>query len=291
MKMGWACLFLALPLCLSAFSTGTLAVTANFNENFEVSWAPTNVKFLGGESLQLVLDQSTGSGFASKESYLFGDIDMQIKLVPGDSAGTVTAYYLSSEGAKHDELDFEFLGNASGQPYVLQTNVFSAGVGGREQRITLWFDPTQDFHTYSVNWSAKRVVFLVDGVPIRVFSNNEAVGVPYLRQQAMRVYSSIWNGDSWATQGGLLKINWANAPFVATYRNFGAANACRASTPAAASACVRAAASNHISGTGGAAPSFDRNKLQWVKKNFMVYDYCTDSARYRSAPAECTREL
>ncbi|MCO5590482.1 hypothetical protein L7F22_044452 [Adiantum nelumboides] len=269
-----------------------VASSNNFHNNFVVSWAPNNVRFLGAnaEALQLVLDQNTGAGFASKESFLFGNIDMQIKLVPGDSAGTVTAYYLSSDGGQHDELDFEFLGNLTGQPYVVQTNVFSAGVGGREQRIKLWFDPTQAFHTYSVNWSPKRVVFLVDGVPIRVFSNNEAAGVPFLRSQPMRVYSSIWNGDSWATRGGLDKINWAHAPFVATYRNFRATNVCRAATPAAAATCARAA-NNHISASGGVAPTFDRPKLQWVKKNYMVYDYCTDSARYHPAPAECSREF
>lgn len=293
MKVASAHFLLVVELFLSALWVGTFAVSTSFNENFEVSWAPTNVKFLGTDALQLVLDQSTGSGFASKESYLFGNIDMQIKLVPEDSAGTVTAYYLSSDGAKHDELDFEFLGNSSGQPYVLQTNVFSSGVGGREQRIMLWFDPTKDFHTYSVNWSAKRVVFLVDNVPIRVFSNNEAAGVPFLSRQPMRVFSSIWNGDSWATRGGLVKIDWTHAPFVATYRNFRVENACRASTSAAAATCARSA-NDQISSTGGGssgAPGFDRSKLQWVKKSFMVYDYCTDSARYQPAPAECSREF
>lgn len=270
--------------------------SSSFYDSFDVSWAPSNVKFLGtgGEALQLELDQSTGSGFASKESYLFGNIDMQIKLIPGDSAGTVTAYYLSSDGVNHDELDFEFLGNSSGEPYNLQTNVFSAGTGGREQRISLWFDPTSDFHTYSVQWSPVRVVFLVDAVPIRVFSNIEkTAGVPYLSHQPMRVYSSIWNGDSWATRGGLVKIDWAHAPFVATYQNFRTQDACLATSPTALAACSRSAtaAANRISSIGGAAaPGFDRPKLQWVKQNFMVYDYCTDSARYNPAPAECSRD-
>ena len=41
---------------------------------------------------------------------------------------------MSSEGPNHDELDFEFLGNISGEPYLVQTNVYVNGSGNREQR-------------------------------------------------------------------------------------------------------------------------------------------------------------
>lgn len=233
----------------------------DFLQDFEVTWSPSKVQIIdGGQQLQLVLDSSSGAGFKSKNDYLFGNIDMQIKLVPGDSAGTVTAYYLSSEGTYHDELDFEFLGNETGQPYILQTNVFAQGVGNREQRIYFWFDPTEDFHTYSISWTPQEVLFLVDGVPIRVFPNK--VGFPYLSQQSMSVYSSLWNGDDWATRGGLVKINWAHAPFIASYRNFQA-------------------------DPTGAPPTFDPSKLSWVKQKYMVYDYCTDRKRNPSTPPEC----
>ncbi|CDP11671.1 unnamed protein product [Coffea canephora] len=47
---------------------------------------------------------------------------MQLKLVPGNFAGTITAYYIS---LRPIDIYFEFLGNLSGQFYILHTNVYT----------------------------------------------------------------------------------------------------------------------------------------------------------------------
>ena len=65
---------------------------------------------------------------------------------------------MSSDGPNHNEFDFEFLGNTTGEPYLVQTNVYVNGVGNREQRLNLWFDPTKDFHSYSILWNQHQVV-------------------------------------------------------------------------------------------------------------------------------------
>jgi len=85
--------------CLFSLALITdLARSANFSELFQPYWAPDHIVALDGEPLiKLQLDNTSGCGFGSKNKYLFGQVSMDIKLVEGDSAGTVTAFYVSSQ--------------------------------------------------------------------------------------------------------------------------------------------------------------------------------------------------
>jgi xyloglucan:xyloglucosyl transferase TCH4 len=261
--------------------------SANFYNDFAITWGDGRANILNnGDDLTLSLDKASGSGFQSKNEYLFGKIDMQPKLVPGNSAGTVTAYYLSSQGPTHDEIDFEFLGNVSGQPYTLHTNVFAQGKGNREQQFHLWFDPTKDFHTYSILWNPQRIVFSVDGTPIREFKNMESQGVSFPKSQPMRIYSSLWNADDWATQGGRVKTDWTQAPFTASYRKFNA-DACVWASGSSSCGSVSTPSSSS-SWLNQDLDTTSMERMKWVQKNYMIYNYCADIQRFpQGLPTEC----
>ncbi|KAJ9548624.1 hypothetical protein OSB04_021167 [Centaurea solstitialis] len=278
----------------SSFSSGLLntlllvvlaasLVSADFYNEFDITWGDGRGKIVNADHLTLSLDNSSGSGFESRNEYMFGKIDMQLKLVAGNSAGTVTAYYLSSKGSNWDEIDFEFLGNLSGDPYTLHTNVFSQGKGNREQQFHLWFDPTADFHTYSILWNPKTIIFSVDGTPIRELKNAESIGVPFPRDQPMRIHSSLWSADDWATRGGLVKTDWTKAPFIASYKNF-KADACVVSS--GKSSCT--GKSSNPAWLSEGLDNTKQERLRWAQKNYMIYNYCTDSKRFpQGFPAEC----
>ncbi|WCJ18084.1 xyloglucan endotransglucosylase/hydrolase 10 [Euphorbia peplus] len=262
--------------------------TGDLRKDFYVTWAPNHVTTTSdGKTASFKLDQESGSAMASNQMFLFGQIDMKIKLIAGPSAGTVVAFYLQSNEPNRDEIDFEFLGNVEGEPYILQTNVFADGFDNREQRINLWFDPTSDFHTYSVLWNIYQIVFMVDSIPIRTYRNHADEGVAYPRFQPMDIKLSLWNGENWATNGGKNKIDWSKAPFIASFGDY------------TIDACVwngNPGLCNIDSSTNwwnnkrfDSLTPMQRRWYKWVRLHHMIYDYCQDNARFLGKlPKECS---
>ncbi|KAB2600126.1 hypothetical protein D8674_010397 [Pyrus ussuriensis x Pyrus communis] len=76
--------FCSLMLFMFLSVTTILGTTAgNFDDDFVITWGDGRGKILdNGQLLTLSLDKASGSGFQTRKEYLFGKVDMQLKLVP-----------------------------------------------------------------------------------------------------------------------------------------------------------------------------------------------------------------
>lgn len=150
----------------------------------------------------------------------------------------------------------------------------------------------QDYASFLKNpdiefWNFFCFSFYVDGTPIREFKNRESIGVAFPKNQPMRLQSSLWNADDWATRGGLVKTDWTQAPFTASYRNFNE-DACIWSSGKSSCGSNSSPAAVGKSWYSQELDSDNQGKLNWVQKNYMIYNYCTDTQRFpQGLPAEC----
>ncbi|KAL2929126.1 putative xyloglucan endotransglucosylase/hydrolase protein 26 [Bienertia sinuspersici] len=229
------------------------------------------------DGVELMLNKSGGTGIRSTISYMYGSITMGIKLPSGNSAGTVTTFYLSSTGDKHDEIDFEFLGNVTGEPYTIHTNIYTQGFGQREQQFKPWFDPSDGYHYYTIFWNFYEVV------------NYNDSEINYPDSQPMKAYSSFWNADDWATQGGRVKTNWTLAPFRADLQTYWT-EACYCSDEGCVKRCSDKNPKNWWTKPKFKKLNGRQNKqMQEIRDNYMIYNYCTDVHRFNGDfPKECS---
>ena len=123
----------------------------------------------------------------------------------------------------------------------------------------------------------------MENIPIRVFKNNEKIGVGYPRQP-MQLLATIWGGDDWATDGGLTKTNWSFAPFKAYFEDFNIVGC----------PIIKLNTNNCNSQS-----YWWNQKIYWrlsitqkklyekYRVNYKTYDYCDDRIRYPTPPLEC----
>ncbi|GAB2266769.1 hypothetical protein Dimus_001758 [Dionaea muscipula] len=86
--------FITLLISTSTFDLSL--VDAALTNNVYFYWGAKRGRIIGEDDCELMLHKQGGSGITSKASFLYGSISMGIKLVPENSTGTVTAFYVST---------------------------------------------------------------------------------------------------------------------------------------------------------------------------------------------------
>ncbi|XP_051144948.1 probable xyloglucan endotransglucosylase/hydrolase protein 28 [Andrographis paniculata] len=277
--------FTFLVLSVGGFSRNLPIVS--FEEGYSQLFGDDNLMVLrDGNSVHLSLDERTGAGFVSQDLYLHGHFSASIKLPADYTAGVVVAFYMSNGDLyekNHDEIDFEFLGNIRGKDWRIQTNIYGNGSTsvGREERYGLWFDPSEDFHQYSIVWTENLIVFYVDNVPIREIKRTDTMGGDF-PSKPMSLYATIWDGSTWATNGGKYKVSYKYAPYIAEFSNF-VLHGC-AIDPIYHAKCED---SPKFSSMDSGITNTHRTKMVRFRKNYLQYSYCYDHSRYETPPSEC----
>lgn len=263
----------------------------SFDEGYTQLFGDSNLVLLReGKTVRISLDERTGAGFASQDLYLHGIFSASIKLPSDYAAGVVVAFYMSNGDVfekNHDELDFEFLGNIRGREWRVQTNVYGNGSTGfgREERYGFWFDPTDDFHNYSILWSKNRIVFYIDSTPIRELVRTESMGGDF-PSKPMSLYATIWDGSAWATAGGRYKVNYKYAPYIAEFADL-VLHGCAVDPINHLPSCLLHEADLYDLITLNPEQLSAMRKL---RRKHMTYSYCYDGKRYRTPPPECSSD-
>lgn len=287
-------LFVLSTLCFCVANSAAFNLAAvPFDEAYRPLFGDGNlVRSPDGKAVRLLLDRFTGSGFISSSLYQHGFFSANIKLPSDYTAGVCVAFYTSNGDVfekTHDELDFEFLGNVAGKPWRFQTNLYGNGSTsrGREERYRLWFDPTKEFHRYSILWTPNNIIFYIDEVPIREIVRSDEMGGDF-PSKPMSLYATIWDASTWATNGGKYKVNYKYAPFVAEFKDL-VLEGCPVNPIQEVPAFVTCAEKDLslqredyavITPVRGSA-------MRKFRQHYMYYSYCYDTLRYPVPPPEC----
>eukprot|EP00270_Netrium_digitus_P018457 TRINITY_DN7028_c0_g1_i2.p1 TRINITY_DN7028_c0_g1~~TRINITY_DN7028_c0_g1_i2.p1 ORF type:complete len:334 (+),score=31.79 TRINITY_DN7028_c0_g1_i2:97-1002(+) len=182
-------------------------------------------------SCSISMTNSSNGGWGSRSQYVHGVFSAMIKLPGPFTPGVATTFYMYSQanGDVWDEIDFELLGAQYPVKYLIHTNYHAGDQGSHEEQFNVWFDPTEDYHNYTIIWNWNSIVWMVDGIPLRSLQLNSTQTDPNARDtllQPCTVQASIWDASPWATDCGAAKVDYNFSPFTAYYKSIDFSNAC-----------------------------------------------------------------
>ncbi|GFY92090.1 xyloglucan endotransglucosylase/hydrolase 30 [Actinidia rufa] len=244
--------------------------TIPFNKGYYPLFGDNNVvRSSDDKSVNLVLNQYTGSGFKSSDLYNHGFFSAKIKLPSDYTAGIVVAFYRKKGGG-----------------FRLMFMEMEAQVEGEKERYYLWFDPSREFHRYSILWTSNNIIFYIDNIPIREIVRSDAMGGDF-PSKPMSLYATIWDASNWATSGGKYKVNYKYSPFVAKFTDL-ALDGCAIDPiqDVLSTSCSKNDDQLKSANYATITPK-QRSAMKKFRQKYMYYSYCYDIIRYPIAPPEC----
>lgn len=173
--------------------------TSGASDEFSASGGPT----YGSDGAAFTVSQSGDAPSISSKWYImFGHVDFEVKAAPG--TGIVSAAILQSDCL--DEIDWEWLG---GDDTQAQSNYFGKGITTTGYNRGAFHGAPNNhdqFHTYSIDWTADQIVWSIDGTTVRAMTQDQAESGQY-PQTPMYVKVGAWAGGDPSNPPGT--IEWA----------------------------------------------------------------------------------
>ncbi|KAI2733331.1 CAZyme family GH16 [Penicillium roqueforti] len=147
-------------------------------------------------------EQGDAPTIESEFYIFFGHVDVKMRTANG--TGIVSTWILESDDL--DEIDWEQISTWDTEA---ETDYFGKGNTTSYDRGTTVTvsTPEETFHTYSVDWTAERIEWLLDGVVVRTLEYADAVDGTNYPQTPMRIRIGIWAGGDPDNSEGT--IEWA----------------------------------------------------------------------------------
>lgn len=118
--------------------------------------------------------------------------------------GIISSIVLESDDL--DEIDWELMG---GNTTHAETNYFGKGNTTSYDRAIYYpiNKPQENFHNYTIDWSAEKIDWLIDGTLVRSLKYAEANGGHNFPQTPMNLRLGIWAGGDPSMPNGT--VEWA----------------------------------------------------------------------------------
>ena len=160
-----------------------------------------NVDVAGGAlRVRLPAGRLDGGELRSTSLYRYGSFKARMKIANAPSS--LTAFFLYKQPDYAQELDIELFNDSTRR---VMFTTYSGGAMTNTVTTLLPFDATAAFHDYVIDWDARFVRFLVDGVEMQRWSSGVTNSAMYLFVNA---WFPSWLGGERPATDRFTEVDW-----------------------------------------------------------------------------------